>query len=328
VRSSSSPSKDSRRAASKVRVAVLAFGLVAGVLGCVREEQHQVALADLQHNRLELWALKDRLWALDRDVKLLSLRVKDKDTRLSDASLVQAELMKRVDEATVLNAELSERLRKAGQSVKDLSGERTDLSRSLADTRIRLEDLAKKQAAAEARLAQFRALVVRFKRLSDDGKARVLYRGGQMLVELQNDLLFDAGKAVVRDGGKGTLIEVAKILKTLEGRKFQVAGHTDNIKLDKAKFSNNWELSTARAVAVTKVFVEQGVEPSSVSAGGFAEFAPTASNDTPEGRMKNRRMEIVLVPTAEEMVSAPGAAELAAEETPKPPPAPTSRVGF
>jgi chemotaxis protein MotB len=300
-----------------VALLVLVLGLAAAVIGCVREEQHQEVLLDLQHSRLELWALKDRLWALDRDVKLLGLRVNDKDRRLSDATLVHAEMMKRIDEATVLNAELSERLRKAGQSVQDLAGERTDLSKALADTRLRLEDLAKKQAAAEARLAQFRGLAVRFKRLSDEGKARVLFRRGQMLVELQNDLLFDAGKAQIRDDGKSTLIEVAKILKTLDGRKFQVAGHTDNIKLEKAKYSNNWELSTARAVEVTKVFVDQGVDPTSVSAGGFAEFAPTAPNDTPEGRKKNRRMEIVLVPTAEEIISAPGAAELAAEESPK-----------
>jgi len=300
-----------------VRAALLALGAVGvafATLGCVREEQHQVALFDLQHSRLELWALKDRLWSLDRDAQLLRLRMQEKDRRLAESSTIEAEMLKRIDELALINAELSERLRKAGQSVKDLSGERSEMTKVLADTRTKLEDLAKKQAAAEARLAQFRSLVTRFKRLSDDGKARVVFRAGQMLVELQNDSLFDPGKAQVRDDGKGTLIEVARVLKTIEGRKFQIAGHTDNIKLDKAKFSNNWELSTARAVEVTKVLVAQGMDPTSVSAGGFAEFAPTAPNDTPEGRKKNRRMEIVLVPTAEEIVSLPGAAEVAGGE--------------
>jgi len=281
-----------------------------------------VALVDLQHSRLELWALKDRLWALDRDATLLRLRMADRDKRLADTSLVEAEMMKRIDEMALINAELSERLRKAGQSVKDLSGERSEMSKALSDTRVKLEDLAKKQAAAEARLGQFRSLVTRFKRLSDDGKARVVFRGGQMLVELQNDTLFDPGKAQIRDDGKSTLVDVARVLKTIEGRKFQIAGHTDNIKLDKAKFSNNWELSTARAVEVTKVFVAQGMDPSAVSAGGFAEFAPAASNDTPEGRKKNRRLEIVLVPTAEEIVSVPGAAEIAGDEAKATQPAP------
>lgn len=301
-----------------------ALGLLATAAGCVRQEPHDVALHDLQHTRLELWALKSRLWALDHDAQLLRLRMADKDKRLADAGTVEAELMKRVDEATVLNAELSERLRKAGQSVKDLSGEKSEMSKVLADTRTRLEDLAKKQAAAEARLAQFQTLKIKFKRLLDDGKARLLIRRGQMLVEISSDRLFDAGKSQIHDDGKSILGDVAKVLKTLEGRKFQVAGHTDQVKLDKAKVANSWELSTTRAVEVTKVLVERGMDPTALSAGGFAEFAPAASNDTPEGRKKNRRMEIVLLPTSEEIVSLPGVAELGDDSLPDPPPKTTS----
>ncbi|MBK8255819.1 MAG: OmpA family protein [Polyangiaceae bacterium] len=277
----------------------------------MREEPYQAALADLQRVRLEHWALKTRLLALDHEAALLRVRMAERDQRLAEGNLVQAELMKRIDEAAVLNAELSERLRKAGQSVKDLSGEKTELSRALTDTRVKLEDLAKKQAAAEARLAQFKTLMAKFKRLSDEGRARALLRRGQMIVEIPTDELFDPGKTQITANGKSTVGDVARILKTLDGRKFQVAGHTDNIKLEKTtKFTSNWELSTARAVEVTKVLVDAGMEPSSLSAGGFAEFAPAASNDTPDGRKRNRRMEIILVPTAEEIVSMPGVEEL------------------
>ncbi len=302
-----------------MRTTLVALGLACAATGCVREEPHQVALFDLQHSRLELWALKSRLWALDHDAQLLRLRMAEKDKRLNDSTLAEAELIKRIDEAAVLNAELSERLRKAGQSVKDLSGEKTELSKSLADTRLKLEDLAKKQAAAEARLAQFQSLKSRFKRIIDDGKARVLIRRGQMIVEVSSDRLFDPGKSAVNDDGKGILSDVAKILKTLEGRKYQVAGHTDNVKLEKAKVASNWELSTARAVEVTKALVERGMDPATLSAGGFAEFAPAASNDTPEGRKKNRRVEIILLPTAEEIISLPGVAELGDDSLPDAP---------
>jgi chemotaxis protein MotB len=323
------PSNKGRAAARKVRatsgglsraaVLVCAALLAAGP-GCVREEQHQEALLDLQRVRLEHWSLKARLIALDHEAALLRVRMADRDKRLADSSLVQAELMKRVDEATVLNAELSERLRKAGQSVKDLSGERTELSKALADTRVRLEDLAKKQAAAEARLTQFRTLVGKFKRMSQENRARALIRRGQMLVEIPTDHLFEAGKTTLTPDGKTTLSEVAKVLKTMEGRKYQVAGHTDNVKLEKkTKFTSNWELSTARAVEVTKQLVEYGMDQSSLSAGGFAEFAPAASNDTDEGRKKNRRVEIVLVPTAEEIVSLPGVQEFGGEDLPPEP---------
>jgi chemotaxis protein MotB len=300
-----------------VRVLLLGMGVAAASLGCVRDEQHQDVLVDLQRIRLEHWALKSRLIALDHESGLLRVRMQDRDRRLAEATLVQSELMKRVDEATVINAELSERLRKAGQSVKDLSGERTELSKTLADTRAKLEDLAKKQAAAEARLAQFKTLVTKFKRMSQEGRGRALIRRGQMIVEIPTDHLFEAGKTAVSNDGKNTLAEVAKALKGMEGRKYQVAGHTDNVKLDKkTKFTSNWELSTARAVEVTKVLVDNGMDQSSLSAGGFAEFSPAASNDTDEGRKKNRRIEIILVPTAEEIVSLPGVQELGDDAVP------------
>lgn len=322
-RSSHSPSNNRPPPASKVTspkrrlLVLLAAGLLSAATGCVREEQYLDALTDLQRIRLEHWALKSRLLALDQEATLLRIRMADRDKRLADAGLVQAELMKRVDEATVLNAELSERLRKAGQSVKDLSGERTELSKTLADTRAKLEDLAKKQAAAEARLAQFRTLVTKFKRLSQESRARALIRRGQMLVEVPTDHLFEPGKTQLTADGRSTLGEIAKVLKAMEGRKYQVAGHTDNVKLDKkTKFTSNWELSTARAVEVTKVLVDNGMDQSTLSAGGFAEFAPAATNDTDEGRKRNRRVEIVLVPTAEEIVSLPGAQEFGAEDLP------------
>ncbi|MEZ4297185.1 MAG: OmpA family protein [Polyangiaceae bacterium] len=294
-----------------MRLAALIGVVLASVAGCVREETYQVALTDLQRVRIEHWSLKSRLLALDHESSLLRLRMEERDRRLTEANLVESELMKRLDEVVVLNAELSERLRKAGQSVKDLSGEKTELSQALADTRVKLEDLAKKQAAAEARVAQFRSLVAKFKRLSDEGRARAIIRRGQMLVEIPTDELFDPGKTDIVSGGKTTLSDVARILRQMEGRKFQVAGHTDNIKLEKrTKFTSNWELSTARAVEVTKALVDAGMDPSSLSAGGFAEFAPADTNDTAEGRKRNRRIEIVLVPTAEEIISLPGVQEL------------------
>lgn len=314
-RSSHSPSNKGRGVARKVRAATLLACLLLAAGGCVREEQYQDALTDLQRVRLEHWALKARLLALDHESKLLRVRMADRDKRLNENTLAQAELMKRIDEVTVLNAELSERLRKAGQSVKDLSGERSELSKSLADTRAKLEELAKKQAAAEARLAQFRTLVEKFKHLSQQNRARALIRRGQMLVEIPTDHLFDPGKTQVTADGKTTIYEVAKILKTMDGRKFQVAGHTDNIKLEKkTKFTSNWELSTARAVEVTKLLVEDGMDQASLSAGGFAEFSPAAPNDTPENRKRNRRVEIVLVPTAEEIVSLPGVDEFGSDD--------------
>ena len=84
-------------------------------------------------------------------------------------------------------------------------------------------------------------------------------------------------------------------------RRFQVAGPPDNDKISTPRFPSNWELSTARAVEVVKLLVDAGMDSRNLSAAGYGEFAPVESNDTPEGRGKNRRIEITLVPNLEEL---------------------------
>jgi chemotaxis protein MotB len=91
----------------------------------------------------------------------------------------------------------------------------------------------------------------------------------------------------------------------LTGRKFQVAGHTDNVPIDRAKFASNWELSTARAVAVVHFLVAHGVPAEALSAAGYGEFAPLVANDSAEHKAKNRRIEISLVPAMDELVNLP-----------------------
>jgi chemotaxis protein MotB len=122
-----------------------------------------------------------------------------------------------------------------------------------------------------------------------------------MVVELAENILFDSGKSDLKAEGKTALTEVASVLASIAGREFQVTGHTDNVPIKSAKFPSNWELSTARAVTVTRYLSENGVPAERVSAAGFAETQPVASNDTPEGRAQNRRIEIVLMPNLEEL---------------------------
>jgi chemotaxis protein MotB len=99
-------------------------------------------------------------------------------------------------------------------------------------------------------------------------------------------------------------------------RRFQIAGHTDNVKIQTPRFPSNWELSTARAVEVLKLLIDAGMDAKGISAAGYGEFAPVASNDAADGRARNRRIEIALVPNLEELVQLPGA------EPTAPPPAP------
>ena len=91
------------------------------------------------------------------------------------------------------------------------------------------------------------------------------------------------------------------MLASIQNRDFQIAGHTDNKPIKSARFPSNWELSTARGVAVTRFLAANGVPETRLSAAGYADTQPVASNDTPEGRAQNRRIEIVLMPNLDEL---------------------------
>jgi len=160
---------------------------------------------------------------------------------------------------------------------------------------------AKLVAQAKARLETFRKMLERFKSMVESGKLKIKISQNKMIVEMASAILFDTGKAQLSDEGSEALTEVAKILSTITDRKFQVAGHTDNVPIKNRKFKSNWDLSSARAIAVVKHLVNNGVEASNISGAGYADTQPAAPNDTEEGRAQNRRIEIVLQPNLDEL---------------------------
>ncbi len=164
-----------------------------------------------------------------------------------------------------------------------------------------LDDLRKQKAKDDERLAAFRDLRDRLKKLTDTGKLEVAFRDGQMILKLPSEILFPSGKAKLSKEGEVALNDVLKILIDFKDRKFMVAGHTDNVPIKSGQFPNNWILSTARAVSVVLAMVETGFPPNGVIAAGMGEFAPVASNDDPAGREKNRRIEIVLLPNLSDL---------------------------
>ena len=192
------------------------------------------------------------------------------------------------------NLAMKQKLTALGQDISKLT------STSEEDKK-RIADLQKRQEAAEKRAAQFRDMVAKFKSMIDAGKLQVEIRNGLMLVKLPDNILFDPGKTDLKPQGKDAIAQVTQILSGIEGRKFQVAGHTDNIPIKSAKFKSNWELSTARAVEVTKLMIADGMDPKRLSAAGFADELPVGDNATEEGRRANRRIEIVVQPNLNEL---------------------------
>lgn len=132
------------------------------------------------------------------------------------------------------------------------------------------------------------------------GNAEIVQKGGRVYVKLKDAILFPSGEAQLNKAGYAVLDRIGIILRTLRGKQVVIEGNTDDRPIGGAlqgRFSTNWELSTARALSVLHYFVDRwGLDPSLLSATGFAEFRPVASNATEEGRAKNRRIEIAILP--------------------------------
>ncbi len=127
--------------------------------------------------------------------------------------------------------------------------------------------------------------------LSEQELAEIKSDPNWININLQSGLLFQSGSDILNQGADPLMEEVSKHLNT-NRQLILVHGHTDNIPIDTEKFPSNWELSSARGVAVVRKLQNLLVEPPRMSVEGHGEYQPIASNDTPEGRTKNRRVVI------------------------------------
>jgi chemotaxis protein MotB len=132
------------------------------------------------------------------------------------------------------------------------------------------------------------------------GKITITQLKGKLKVNMVDEILFDSGMATIKPQGVKVLERVGKVLLNVKDQAIRIEGHTDNVPIGPdlaTKYPTNWELSVARATAVARYLQEKiGVDPRSISATGYGQYQPIASNETEKGRTRNRRIEIVLVP--------------------------------
>lgn len=131
-----------------------------------------------------------------------------------------------------------------------------------------------------------------------DAQAQLAMTERGLVLTFLDEVFFDSGKSVVKPEAYGVLEKVATVLKnTVPHSSVAVEGHTDNEPIKVSNWRSNWELSSARALAVVHHFIDkEGLTPDRVRAVGFGEYHPVASNDAPEGRRQNRRVEVVILP--------------------------------
>ena len=197
-----------------------------------------------------------------------------------------------------------------------LNQDKAGLEKQIADQKQKVLKLEQEKSAAEQKAAaaeqekaaivaanqqrqqQYDALVQGLSKEVEKGQLQVKQYKNMLAVDLAEQIFFDSGRANLKAGGKEVLKKVAEALKGYENKIIRVVGHTDNVPLAKslqATFPTNWELSVARATNVVRFLQEAGIPADRMIPSGRAEYDPVAPNDTPEGRQKNRRIEIMLL---------------------------------
>jgi chemotaxis protein MotB len=204
------------------------------------------------------------------------------------------------------------------EKVEKLEAENTELKTAK-------EALARDVEAKTGELEQLKGTADKLQAQMKDeiahGDVRLTESGGKLRVDLVDKILFESGEATVSKRGEGVLARVGAVLAQIDDKTIQVSGHTDNLPLgDKltAQFPTNWELSAARAVTVVRFLVEKAsVPPQRLVASGYGEWSPIASNKSPSGRARNRRIEILLTPALAPKLIARGKLEKQAKTAEK-----------
>lgn len=132
-----------------------------------------------------------------------------------------------------------------------------------------------------------------------DYKAKLQMTERGLVITFVSEIFFDSGKDKVKEDGKLTLSKVAEVLnKDVPNSQVAIEGHTDNDPIKHSGWKSNWELSSSRALAVLHYLIDQcSANPQMLSANGYGEYHPVVTNDTPENKRKNRRVEIVILPS-------------------------------
>lgn|SRR5512143_737827 len=183
-----------------------------------------------------------------------------------------------------------------------LEKQNADLKQQVSATQQKVESLEQEKASLTASSQQsqkqYEELVQNLSKEVEKGELQVKQYKNMLSVDLAEQIFFDSGKAALKKGGKDVLKKVGDALKGYENKIIRVVGHTDNVPVAKSlqkTFPSNWDLSVARATNVVRFLQEVGIPPERMVAAGRAEYDPVAPNDTPEGRQKNRRIEIMLI---------------------------------
>ena len=236
------------------------------------------------------------------------------DQKVRESEQLRSDLNRESQAKRKCEADYADALHEVDDLKKQLRARGLDLDNlnaSLEQQKKALEEYAQRAKQLEETRKRFEMLRGKLQKLTEFG-LKVETRDNRMLIQLPGDVLFDSSSATLRAEGKTILVQIAEVLRNdaqLSEREFQVAGHTDSKPLHGGPFLDNWGLSAMRARSVVTLLTAPaaegggGLNPTKWSAAGYADTDPVASNDSDDGRKRNRRVELVIQPDVEEMLN-------------------------
>lgn len=277
-----------------------------------RSGQQQEQLAGMQESldleATQRKAAEDQAASLAKERDDLKVRSEQLSGELATVRSQMAELeQKRASDSASAQEEIS----KLQQQTASIEAEAAQLAKEREQLRQEQARLAatldQERAAKDAKEAEIKRLTRTQEELSKSlqdeiskGNITIQQVRDRLTINLVDQVLFDSGQAEVKPAGQKVLKQVSDLLKTVTDKQIRIEGHTDNVPISlklRSRYKTNWELSTARATAVVRYLIDQdGVDPRNLSAVGYGDTQPVASNETEEGRSANRRIEIVLYP--------------------------------
>ena len=289
----------------KIVLSLLVALLAAGLSACSVMQstyQRKVDEADTLTKRLAALQKKnDDLIAENAVLKADLERMTLQNEKLAtDLSYVTDQRDKAVSDREELERILRSKSDSLSQSISELRRKVADLDAENAKLKEENASLAKAREEQVRKVSStYESLLEKMKSEISKGQITISELKGKLTVNMVDSILFDSGKAEVKKGGLEILGKVVSILKDVNDKSIRIEGHTDTVQISRAlaqRYPTNWELSAARAINVARYLQGQGIDPGHLSAVAYGEWKPVATNDTEEGKAKNRRIEIILVP--------------------------------
>lgn len=289
----------------RIALIVIAASLLAG--GCVSKAsfEQKAAEADLLRQSIaaletEYRQLEERCRELRREKNALNDKLEEVHNKNSalqqDIMRARADLKRMERLYTTKNEKAGEAMAQMRATIDDLEEQNRELAQQLERER------QKRREQVSELKGTYDQLVGKLEQEIERGEVTISKLEGKLTVNMVERIIFDSGEAEIKPQGLEVLRQVGEVLRGVEEKAIRIEGHTDDVPISprlKETFPTNWELSAARAINVVRFLQEKvGIPGEKLFACGFGEFRPIADNDTAEGRARNRRIQIVLVPEA------------------------------